>query len=75
MTLKFIFTWIVILCRIGVGLLVMKTGFDFMRGYDLFAYRDNDGITGIFIMIIGAYIAFSSLFHGLFEQTEDDLDG
>ena len=72
--IKYIFTWIIILCRIAVGLVVTKTGFDFARGSGAFAYWENDGITGIFVMIIGVYIVFSSLFRGLFDQENGESE-
>jgi len=54
-----------------VGLVVIKTGFDFTRGSGAFVYqKTDDGIIGIFVMIIGAYFVFSSLFRDLFERSE-----
>lgn len=60
--IKLIFVWIITLCRIVVGLVVIKTGVDFTRGSGAFAYRETDAITGIFVIIIGTYFVFSSLF-------------
>jgi len=59
-----------------VGLVVIKTGFDFTRGSGVFAYSElNDGITGIFVMIIGAYFVFSSLFRSsLFDQADGESE-
>ena len=58
-----------------IGLVVIKTGFDLTRGSGSFAYREfYDGITGIFVMIIGAYFVFSSLFRGLFDQAAGESD-
>lgn len=69
-TITFIVTWILILCRVAVGLVVIKTGFDYTRGTGVFAYlAERDGITGVFVMVIGAYIIFASLFRGLFDQS------
>jgi len=71
-TIKLIFGWIITLCRILVGLVVIKTGFDFIRGSSAFAYqKTDDGILGVFVMIIGAYIVFSSLFRDLFERSNN----
>ena len=54
-----------------VGLVVIKTGFDLTRGSITFAYqKTGDGILGIFVMIIGVYFVFSSLFRELFERSE-----
>jgi len=58
-----------------VGLVVIKTGFDFTTSRGVFAYSElNDGITGIFVMIIGAYFVFSSLFRGLFDQADGESE-
>jgi len=49
-----------------LGLVVIKTGFDFSRGSGSFAFMEvEDGITGIFVMILGLYFVFSSLFGAL----------
>jgi len=70
-TIKLIFLWIITVCRVLIGLVVIKTGFDFARGQGVFAYqKTDDGITGIFVMIIGAYFVFSSLSRCLFDQSE-----
>jgi len=70
-TIKLIFGWIITLCRIVVGLVVIKTGFDLTRGSGTFACQEtDDGIMGVFVMIIGAYFVFSSLFRDLFERSE-----
>ncbi len=54
-----------------VGLVVIKTGFDFLRGKGAFAYLEKgDDITGVFVIIVGAYFVFSSLFRGLFGRSE-----
>lgn len=68
--IKCIFAWIITLCRIVLGLVVIKTGFDFTLGRGAFAYQQADAITGIFVIIIGAYFVFSSLFSRLFERSE-----
>ena len=58
-----------ILCRILIGLLVMKTGFDLATGTLPFYYNHgNNFLMGIFIMIIGGYIIFSSLFRQIFDD-------
>ena len=63
--LKLILAWFITLCRVAVGLLVMKTGFDFTRGGGSFALQQTDTVTGIFVMVLGAYFVFSSLAHHL----------
>ena len=70
MKTKQIFAWIITFCRLAVGFVVMKTGFDFTRGSGAFAYQETDGVTGIFVIIIGAYFAFSSLFRRVFEHSD-----
>ena len=66
--IKQIISWFFILCRILIGLLVMKTGFDLARGTLPFYYNHDDNFfMGVFIMIIGTYIIFSSLFRQLFD--------
>lgn len=52
--MKCIFLWLVTLCRVGLGLVVVKTGYDFAAGTGLFAYRETDMLTGGFVIIIGA---------------------
>jgi len=61
--IKRIFACLKTLCRIGIGLLVSKTGLDFARGSGAFAFRETDEFTGVFVMIIGLYIVFSSFSH------------
>ena len=58
------------LCRVGLGLAVMKTGLDFSRGSGSFAAQQGDVLTGIFVMIVGAYFVFSSLVGRLFKQSK-----
>jgi len=70
MKIKQIFAWIITLCRVAVGFVVIKTGCDFTSGSGTFAYQETDGITGIFVIIIGAYFVFSSLFRRLFDQSD-----
>ena len=54
--------WAFALCRIGVGLVVIKTGFELARGAGSFAYYGSDNImTGVFVMAIGIYFVFSGL--------------
>ena len=68
--MKRIFQWIMTLCRVVIGVVVIKTGFDFSRGSGAFAYREPDVITGIFVMILGAYFVFSSFSRDLFGRSE-----
>ena len=69
--IKRIFLWIITGCRVLIGLVVMKTGFDVIRGKGAFAYwKIDDGITGIFFIILGVYIDFSSLSHQVFDQSK-----
>jgi hypothetical protein len=70
MTIKQTLIWLVILCRIAVGLVVIRTGFDFTSGSGAFAYQETDVITGIFVILIGLYFIFSSLFGRLFDQSD-----
>lgn len=68
--MKCIFLWLITGCRIGLGLVVMKTGYDFAAGNGSFAYRETDMLTGGFVMIIGAYCIVSS-FTRLFPKQSD----
>ena len=69
--IKHIFVWTITFCRVLIGLVVMKTGFDFTKGSGAFAYKEaTDGVTGIFVMIIGAYFVFSSLSRALFDRSK-----
>jgi len=64
-------SWIFTLCRIAVGLLVSKTGFDLARGQGSFAYYGSDRImTGVFIMAIGIYFVFSGIRRQFFADEE-----
>jgi len=55
-----------------IGSVVLKTGFDFAKGSGAFAYREADVITGVFVILIGAYIILSSIFPDLFNQSDSD---
>jgi hypothetical protein len=58
--------WLVIGLRMVIGLVVMKTGYDLAAGK--LHYGDtflNDPITPLFLIIVGAYFCFSSLFRRL----------
>ncbi len=68
--MKHIFSWAVTLCRIVIGLVVIQAGFDFARGSGPFAYREADALTGVFVMILGAYIIISSLTRHFFDRSE-----
>lgn len=61
---------IIRLVRIVIGSVVLKTGFDFAKGSGAFAYREADVITGVFVILIGAYIVLSSIFPDLFDQSK-----
>jgi len=72
--MKFFFTWIIVLCRVVVGAFVFKVGFDFSRRSGAFAYHDyDDNFLGIFVMVVGIYFIFSSIFRGLFGYEPTDL--
>ncbi|NOQ45557.1 MAG: hypothetical protein GQ559_02610 [Desulfobulbaceae bacterium] len=61
--------WFITGCRVLVGILVMKTGFDFAYtgGFSYSSSHENF-ITGAFVMIIGAYFIGSSLFNAFFNK-------
>ena len=59
--------WIRRISGIVIGVIVIKTGFDFAGGSGAFAYREGDVFTGLFVMIVGVYFVFSSLFPGRFD--------
>ncbi len=68
---KFILSWVVILCRALIGLLVIRTGFELIARKGSFVHwQAESNITGIFVIIIGAYFVFSSLLPKLFEKSE-----
>ncbi|MCP4339889.1 MAG: hypothetical protein GY799_13610 [Desulfobulbaceae bacterium] len=70
MTIKQLLRLTLIFLRIMIGLVVIKTGFDFASGSGAFAYQETDGLTGIFVIIIGLYFVFSSLFGRPFDQSD-----
>ncbi|WP_028585290.1 hypothetical protein [Desulfogranum mediterraneum] len=64
--------WLVIGLRMIVGLVVMKAGYDLAAGrlrYDI--SLENDPITPLFIILMGAYFCFSSLFRWLFSDSDE----
>lgn len=59
-------TWLVIGLRMVLGVVVMKTGYDLAAGKLHYGETFfNDPITPLFIIILGAYFTFSSLFRRL----------
>lgn len=67
--LQRMFMWLLALCRVFAGLLVLKTGVDLLRGASYLGYdNDNAFITGFFAVLIGVYIIFSSLARVLFPE-------
>jgi TctA family transporter len=67
---KCILAWAITLCRVVIGLVVIKTGFDFSRGGGTFSFQQTDTVTGIFVIIIGVYFVFSSISSRLVDQSE-----
>lgn len=62
-------SWVITLCRILIGALVIKTGFDLASGTGAFAYNQSDNImTGVFVMSIGIYFVFSSISRQFFKD-------
>lgn len=55
-------TWILTILRVLVGVLVMKTGADLIQGrYIFIGYSSFEPLlTGIFLILIGIHIIFSS---------------
>ena len=63
--------WAFALCRIGVGMVVIKTGFELARGAGSFAYYESDNImSGVFVMSIGIYFVFSGIRRQFFADEE-----
>lgn len=61
------------MCRVLVGWIVFKTGFDYSLGRSAFAYQIQENKTaGIFVMTIGIYFIFSSIFRSLFGYDPTD---
>jgi len=56
--------WIVTLFRVLVGLLIVKTGADLLKGSNaLQGFSEHQPLmTGIFLIMLGIYIIFSSVF-------------
>lgn len=65
--------WILVVLRLVVGLTVMKTGYDLAVG-SLYADRsiETDPLTPLFIIVLGAYFAFSSLLRRLFPEEKKE---
>jgi len=51
-TLKEAAVWIFKLCRMAVGGIVIKTGYDYLQ---------TDLLTSLFVMAVGVYFVFSTL--------------
>lgn len=60
-------TWAVIILRMVIGAVVMKTGFDLAAG-KIFGdvSMSSDPVTPLFIIILGVYFCFSGLLRKLF---------
>gem|GEM_PF-6369406 len=60
---KSIGRWFLAGCRIFVGVLVAKTGIGLLQGLPFRGYnRQDDLFIGGFVLLLGAYIIFSTLF-------------
>lgn len=57
-------SWILLFLRISVGLLIIKTGIDFSQGDIAFSgfSEYQPVLTGLFVILIGVHVIFSSLF-------------
>ncbi len=61
--------WLFAGLRVLAGILVAKTGIDLLEGDTILGYNRQDTLViGLFILLIGVYIIFSSLFHVLFAE-------
>ena len=70
-TLKDFWNWILAGCRIFVGLIVAKTGVGLLQGEFYMGFnRQNDLLTGGFVVLIGAYIVFSTIISLCFPDKE-----
>ncbi len=53
---------------------MFKVGFDYNTCSGAFAYHDyDDNFLGIFVMVVGIYFIFLSIFRGLFGYEPTDL--
>ena len=54
--------WLILLLRFCIGLAIMHTGWKLMRGDMYYGISlSDDPITPIFLLLVGAYCAFSGL--------------
>ncbi len=62
--------WIVTIFRVLVGGLIAHTGVDLARSERMFAYNSGleSFITGVFVLLIGLHIIFSSIFDQIFHN-------
>ncbi len=62
--------WFVTILRVLVGVLVVNTGVDLARSENMFAYHSGfEGfITGLFVILVGLHIIFSSIFEQIFHN-------
>jgi hypothetical protein len=74
--LYFLKKWLFISLRIGIGLVVIKTGYDLasgnIAGKNSFS---SDPITPVFLILLGLYIVFISLIKGCADDEQQDSDG
>lgn len=62
--------WLVIILRMIIGAVVMKTGFDLAAGkLHGSVSMSTDPITPLFIIILGVYFCFSGLLKKLFDHS------
>ncbi len=63
------YNWVILLLRSIIGITVVKVGYD-IAAHDQYLPLDQSGTlaTGLFVMIIGCYFVFSSLFKQFFEN-------
>ncbi len=61
------FSILKIALRVLVGLLIIKTGVDLASGHHIFIGFSTLGpfLSGLFVILIGAHIIFSSIFSAL----------
>lgn len=66
--LQNILQYILLIFRIGIGITVIKVGYELASNTTSFGYYEGTGFgTGLFIIGIGCYFFFNSIYQHFFE--------
>lgn len=70
------FNVLLMLCRVCIGCVMIYSGVQLLRGEGLLSYSQFDSvITGMFVILLGAYCVVSSVFVRIFEKFQQRYQG